>query len=507
VNKLLVAQAENNTRQQPSEADDSAMKMSFQAVYEHIIDLKKAPGSITLTTIAQYFRECNDSASTKSQLLTLLKWKGNDSVRRCLIEFEQQLANRLSGNLWREHFLKWAKKYIESTFGLREIGQQVLTLINEEFDEEDRHTAQDVGILTMANMDFLMLIGLRGMEVYSKHTHARAWLDSFPELRMTNEAMLDKEKPETWNLTDVFFISRNASTNSKHSLRGRKQVQRPRLSSASASTDDTKTQLDDMRQQLDRATKESEQQTQRADMNQQRAEQQQTRAARIQTDYDYQRTRNQNYHSNSTETDARTASDKLDDDRRARNTEEDKIADKHRDHARSQYDPTRDNTKIKAEHPVPDLHPFDARSREPPTALCRDYALGNCTRRQCRYTHDRAPPNTGTPGAAPCFNYPHGTCTAQPTCRYSHDPNNPPIPRAHAPLAPAPRAPAPPPAHQAQYTNMGRTDQTAAPPPARLPRTPPIIRSAAEVALRANEPCRSFAAGSCRRFPCPFKHA
>jgi hypothetical protein len=54
---------------------------------------------------------------------------------------------------------------------------------------------------------------------------------------------------------------------------------------------------------------------------------------------------------------------------------------------------------------------------------------------------------------------------------------------------------------------MGRTDQTAAPPPARLPRTPPIIRSAAEVALRANEPCRSFAAGSCRRFPCPFKHA
>jgi hypothetical protein len=67
---------------------------------------------------------------------------------------------------------------------------------------------------------------------------------------------------------------------------------------------------------------------------------------------------------------------------------------------------------------------------------------------------------------------------------------------------------------------VGRADQTTTPQPYQTTtpqpyqttatqsyRRPPMVRTVAEIAQRANEPCRNFAHGSCYRSNCPFKHA
>jgi hypothetical protein len=59
--------------------------------------------------------------------------------------------------------------------------------------------------------------------------------------------------------------------------------------------------------------------------------------------------------------------------------------------------------------------------------------------------------------------------------------------------------------HQARHHDAGHFNQAATRQPSQEP--PPSTMTAANVAQRANEPCRKHARGACRLNHCPFKHA
>jgi hypothetical protein len=131
-------------------------------------------------------------------------------------------------------------------------------------------------------------------------------------------------------------------------------------------------------------------------------------------------------------------------------------------------------------------------------ALCRDFAAGNCTRLTCKYRHERAPPNEGTPGAAPCFNFPHGTSSTQPRCRFSHG-DECSAEFAHQPTPNATTS-------SSTSSTDPRHDHAKRHCTSVRRYTAPTYHTPADIARRAREPCNQYSLGLCQRAPCPFLH-